>query len=82
MISPGIILREMLDDATRLWLEASIEDSLPIPEPVRSEDYSGKFLVRVPRTLHRDLARRAELEGVSLNQLVLSVLSRSIGLVK
>src|SRR5262249_15424944 len=46
-------------------------DSLPEPD-VRSsrEEYSGKFVVRVPKSLHAALAAEAEIEGVSLNQLV------------
>lgn len=42
----------------------------PVPEPFSKRRFSGKFLVRVPETLHRELALRAEDEGVSLNQLV------------
>jgi predicted HicB family RNase H-like nuclease len=34
------------------------------------EEYSGKFVVRVPKFLHAALAAEAEREGVSLNQLV------------
>jgi predicted HicB family RNase H-like nuclease len=46
-------------------------DNLPEPD-VRSsrEEYSGKFVVRVPKSLHAALAAEAEIEGVSLNQLV------------
>jgi predicted HicB family RNase H-like nuclease len=46
-------------------------DHLPEPD-VRSsrEEYSGKFVVRVPKSLHAALAAEAEIEGVSLNQLV------------
>src|SRR5205814_4852594 len=46
-------------------------DSLPEPPvgPQRRE-YSGKFNVRVPKSLHAALASEAEAEGVSLNQLV------------
>ena len=46
-------------------------DSFPEPD-VRSsrEEYSGKFVVRVPKSLHAALAAEAETEGVSLNQLV------------
>jgi antitoxin HicB len=39
------------------------------------ENFPGKFLVRMTRSLHRDLARRAEREGVSLNQFVVSKLA-------
>ena len=37
--------------------------------------FSGKFVVRVPVSLHEALAGEAESEGVSLNQLVLTKLA-------
>jgi predicted HicB family RNase H-like nuclease len=40
---------------------------------------SGKFLVRLPRTLHAALNDEAEREGVSLNQLVVAKLSMQMG---
>ena len=51
-------------------------DSLPEPPigPQRRE-YSGKFNVRVPRSLRASLASEAEAEGVSLNQLVVTKLA-------
>src|SRR5262245_39981752 len=39
---------------------------------------SGKFVVRLPRTLHAALEAEAEREGVSLNQLVVAKLSMSM----
>jgi len=42
-------------------------------------DYRGRFVVRVPASLHRDLIERAEREHTTLNQLVLSYLSRGLG---
>jgi len=71
-------LEAMLLDAMRLWLEVAIEDHLPIPEPQPSETHSGKFVVRVPRSLHRQLAETAIREGVSLNAYCNYALSRSI----
>jgi hypothetical protein len=51
-------------------------DSLPEPRLGRQRlEYSGKFNVRVPKSLHAALASEAEAEGVSLNQLVLSKLA-------
>ena len=41
--------------------------------------YSGKVNLRMPRSLHRDLARRAEEEGVSLNQFMVVALARAVG---
>jgi predicted HicB family RNase H-like nuclease len=42
------------------------------------EDYSGKFTVRLPRSLHQALVDRAEKEGVSLNLFVTNALSRTV----
>ena len=41
--------------------------------------HSGKLLVRMPATLHDELARVAQAEGVSLNQLITGVLASSVG---
>ena len=41
----------------------------PIPEPLAGRKYSGKFMVRVPPDLHRNLAVQAAEAGVSLNRL-------------
>jgi len=47
-----------------------------IPRPASGRRYSGKFIVRVPPEIHRNLALKAAEEGVSLNRLVSSRLSR------
>lgn len=54
-------------------------DCLPEPDvrPARQE-YSGRFVVRVPKSLHAALAAEAEAEGVSLNQLVVAKLSMQL----
>jgi antitoxin HicB len=68
-----------LNDAMIAWIEAKLEDKEEIPKPIEDENYSGKFLVRVPKTIHKELARRAEIEGVSLNQYVLTGLACMVG---
>ena len=45
----------------------------------RRPSYSGRLLLRMPRTLHEELAQAAEREGTSLNQLIVGLLSRSVG---
>ena len=72
-------LGEMVKDAMRSWLEVSLEMDQAIPEPASEADYSGKFVVRLPRSLHRQLVETAEREGVSLNQLVNVTLAQMIG---
>lgn len=59
----------------RTHLEIKLEHGDPIPEPDEDE-YSGKFNLRVPKSLHRELALRAAEENVSLNQYCLYKLSR------
>ena len=56
-----------------LWLETALEGGFDIPEPVTAE-FSGKFVVRLPRSLHQLLAHRAGQEGLSLNSYVVHLL--------
>jgi len=67
---------EMADEARRLWIEAEYEDGHDIPLPSYPEEYSGKFVARLPRSLHRQLAEEAEHQRISLNQHVVTLLSR------
>ncbi len=70
---------EMIRDAMQGWLEVALEDGDTIPEPRRLKDFSGKFVVRVPRSMHRDLVERSDEEGVSLNQYINTALARALG---
>jgi hypothetical protein len=47
--------------------------------PEKAARHSGRLLVRMPATLHDELARAAETEGVSLNQLITGVLASAVG---
>ncbi|MBZ0169145.1 HicB [Candidatus Methylomirabilis lanthanidiphila] len=49
----------------------------PVPAPLATRHFSGKFMVRVPPAVHRQLAIEAAESGVSLNRLVSAALSRS-----
>ncbi len=68
-------IREVLP----LWIETALEDGYTIPEPRQEEEFSGKFVIRMARSLHRALAETAEQEGVSLNQWVNTLLARAVG---
>lgn len=46
-----------------------------VPEPLASKQFSGKFMVRVPPDVHRQLAIQAAEAGVSLNRLASAKLS-------
>ncbi|MGE5576974.1 MAG: type II toxin-antitoxin system HicB family antitoxin [Syntrophothermus sp.] len=68
----------MIQDAKRAWLETRLEEGLPIPEPKDIGDYSGKFNVRVPKSLHKALVEGARRENVSLNQYIIYQLSKNL----
>jgi antitoxin HicB len=71
---------EMIEEAKKLWIESAYEDGLDIPLPRNEMDYSGKFNVRLPKTLHKKLDNLAVREGVSLNQYLVSTLSHAVGM--
>lgn len=73
-IENGLI---MLEDAKKCWLTACIEDEIDIPEPLSDNDYSGQFKLRIPKSLHRELAERSKQEGISMNQYCLYLLSHN-----
>ena len=56
-------------------IESDFKRGLPIPEPRPVVEYSGKFLLRVPKSLHQKLADEAEREGTSINRLAIQLLS-------
>lgn len=60
---------------------AAVNDDTALPlDIVRNEieGYSGRILVRIPKSLHRQLAQDAKREGISLNQYALYKLSRNL----
>jgi antitoxin HicB len=74
------------EDAIRNGLDALQETiaalesmNLPIPEPGSGGSYSGKFIQRMPKSLHARIAARAKQEGVSMNSLVNTFLAESLG---
>ncbi len=62
-------------DAFEAWVMAEQEDKGKLPLP---KTYSGQYVQRIPRSLHRQLAKRAENEGVSLNQLAATLLAQGL----
>jgi antitoxin HicB len=58
-----------------LWLKGAVESGETIVEPTTVEDFSGKFVLRIPRSLHQALDREARKQGVSLNMYIAHLLS-------
>lgn len=69
-----------LQRAKRVWIHECVRRGEAVPEPQNAEPLpSGRWLQRVPRTLHKKLSVLARKEGVSLNQLVTSILAEAAG---
>ena len=83
IVTGGYSLEEAVknaQEALEITMETMKKHKLPFPEP--KTRFSGQFNVRVPRDLHRQLVKKAEEEGVSLNALVTYLLSQSIKMEK
>ena len=68
-----------LDLARKAWLDVRFQENLPIPEPIDAEEYSGKMLLRIPPALHAALAKLAQRQDASLNQIINNILSEYMG---
>ena len=66
-------------DALTATVDALKARALPVPAPNSGGVASGKFIARVPRTVHARLASRAKAEGVSVNALVLTFIAEGLG---
>ena len=81
-VSDGSSVEEAIANG-RLALKETIAAlkaaGLPVPLPTQATSASGKFVARVPRSVHARLSSRAKAEGVSLNTLVVSLISEGLG---
>ncbi len=66
-------------DALKATIAALKSRKLPVAAPNSGGVASGKFVARVPKTVHAQLATRARAEGVSLNALVLTFIAQGLG---
>ena len=81
-ISDGESVDEAIEngrDALKATIAALKAKKLPVPAPNSGGVASGKFVARVPKTVHAQLATRARAEGVSLNALVLTFIAQGLG---
>jgi antitoxin HicB len=72
-------LLALAEDAIAAWIEAALDDGRAVPAPAADDDYSGRFVLRVPKSIHRRLAAQARRERVSLNTLCATALAASVG---
>ena len=68
-----------LRGAMERWVSEALERGEPIPEPRVLSGHSGRLLLRMPQSLHAELARAADTEGTSLNQFITTALASAVG---
>ena len=81
-ISDGETVEEALkngEDALKQTIATLKAKALPVPAPNSGGIASGKFVARVPKTIHAQLTMRARIEGVSLNTLVVTFIAQGLG---
>ena len=67
------------EQAIAEWIAEAKRLKRPIPTPASPGQHSGRWVQRVPRSLHGRLAAVAKREGVSLNTLVTAILAEGVG---
>jgi predicted RNase H-like HicB family nuclease len=68
-----------LEDVAESWLEATLAKGQRVPDPIDNIGFSGKLVVRLPKSLHRKAAHLAAREGVSLNQFIVGSVAEQVG---
>ena len=84
-LSDGATVDEAIEngrDALKATIAALRAKKLSVPAPNSGGVASGKFVARVPKTVHAQLATRARAEGVSLNALVLTFIAQGLGVAR
>ena len=59
-----------LEGSKRAWFEVRVAKNLPIPTPISEDNFSGKFVLRIPAKLHMLLTKKARECDLSLNQFI------------
>lgn len=68
-----------LDKAALSWVKVALANNYEFRDPVSFDGCSGKIALRMPRGLHKQVAELAELEDISVNQLLVSAIAAYVG---
>ncbi len=83
-ISDGETIEEAIEnglDALNGLIETLKELNKPIPQPnsKKINTASGKFLIRLPKSLHASLLNQAKLDNISMNTLAVALIAEGLG---
>ena len=68
-----------LETAAESWIEACLAQDHEVPEPSSSLTYSGRIVLRLPRSIHQKAAQLAERDATSLNSYLVAAVSAKVG---
>jgi predicted RNase H-like HicB family nuclease len=68
-----------LEKVAESWIEAALDQGQEIPEPFAIRDFSGRIALRIPKSIHKQSAKFAEMDGTSLNQFFLTAVAARVG---
>jgi antitoxin HicB len=69
-----------LEDAAKDWLMAVLAKNQSVPQPFdNGNEFSGRLVLRIPKSLHKKAAWAAERDGTSLNQFIVYSLAEAVG---
>lgn len=68
-----------LEDVAESWLESVLARGQAVPEPFEENDYSGKLVLRLAKSVHQKAARAAHRDGVSLNTFISNCVAEHLG---
>lgn len=70
-----------IEEAKLTWLSTALkrDQAIPLPNSDLNDEYSGKFTLRLPKSLHKELSLAAQKDDISLNQYILSLVSLNFG---
>jgi predicted RNase H-like HicB family nuclease len=81
-IAQGASLEEAytkLEAVAVSWIQAALDLGQTIPSPASEATYSGKVLLRLPKSLHKQTTQMAEIDGCSLNQYIVAAIAQKVG---
>jgi len=68
-----------LEKVAESWIEAAQDQGQEIPTPFAIHDFSGRIALRIPRSIHKQAAKFAEMDETSLNQFFLAAIAARVG---
>lgn len=70
---------QRLEKSAESWIEAAVDLGQSIPQPLSAKGFGGRVALRLPKSLHRQVALAAIRDGVSLNQFLVAAVAEKVG---